>query len=97
MTHIPDCSPAGSKAAPCVVAHRDALCQQAGTGNATPWRHIAEFLEDQQLATLGLRMVRRPACCAWGGPACGVGPGAALLTIPVGNHGENNNLPTGRE
>lgn len=41
----------------CVPA--PALRGSTPSRNVTPWRQIADFLEDQELSKLGLRMVRR--------------------------------------
>lgn len=56
--------------------------------NAGPWRAIAEFLDAQHLAQLGLRMVPQ------GGDGTRrdegtTGGGGALSSAPLGNHGDN--------
>lgn len=61
------------------------------TRNASQWHHIAEFLEDQHLESLGLRRVSRRAAAdkqeRAPAPACSA---AAVRSLPDGNHGDNN-------
>ncbi len=68
--------------------------------NASAWRQVAEFLDDQWLAMMGLSRVPRAATQARGGPARGgvsrLGAGLGLPTLPDGNHGDNKSseVPT---
>jgi len=54
--------------------------------NAGPWRAIAEFLDEQHLASFGLRRLpAREVAAQRQGPACGMGP--LREAHPVGNTG----------
>lgn len=63
------------------------------TGNAESWKHIAQFLEDQELDALGLRRVPKhsAAGCA-GAPATALTPRGAH---PVGNTGITSTIVNG--
>jgi hypothetical protein len=61
------------------------------TGNAESWKHIAQFLEDQELEALGLRRLSA-VCASRQGPACGMGPRSAH---PVGNTGITSTIANG--
>jgi hypothetical protein len=58
------------------VAFIDApwLVDTVQESNAKAWRHIAEFLDSQWLASLGCRLLTPAESMARRGPACGVGP-----------------------
>lgn len=82
-------APVASGPGVCIPAKLQALARKRR--NASEWRHVAEFLDAQHLASLGLRRVARvseavelvralaPACSA-----------AAVRSLPDGNHGDNN-------
>lgn len=51
------------------------------TRNTSQWRHIAEFLDAQYLASFGLRRVSDAEREARRGPACGEGPRGKAVTV----------------
>ncbi len=63
-------------------------------GNPDAWQEIGQFLKEQELKALGLRVLPTRSDAARQGPACGMGP-RGIAAHPVGNTGITSTIVNG--